>query len=147
MKVGDLIINPHVSQYFKGNPNPMYKTMVIHIETEYTMALTYEGEVTTWCTKDIRDWKVAGNVAIKQLILNSFNEAEQMDRCIDCYFFHKLKEYKDGEWITKSCCTLLPQTEPNYGYDLFALVIGETDSCECFVDRNKEIKRLKKEVE
>lgn len=55
-----------------------------------------------------------------------------MDRCGRCYFFHKLKEFKDGDWIIKSCCTLFPQTEPNDGYDSFALVTDEMDFCECF---------------
>lgn len=55
-----------------------------------------------------------------------------MDRCKDCKFFRKLKEFENRDWIIKSCCTLFPQTYPNDGYDSFVLVVDETDMCECF---------------
>lgn len=76
MKIGDLIINPSVSRYFKGKPNPMYKTMVVYIGSPYTKALAHNGEMVTWYTHDAKNWEVAGNVNLKQIILNGYCEVE-----------------------------------------------------------------------
>ena len=59
------------------------------------------------------------------------------ERCINCRFCRKLKELVNGTWVIKSCCTLFAETEPDSGYDAFAIVVDkDRDRCECFSPRN-----------
>lgn len=69
MKVGDIIINPYVSQEYQGNPNPLYKSMVAHIGTEYTTCLRIDGKRTKYYTRDAKKYEVVGHIDIAKLIL------------------------------------------------------------------------------
>ena len=71
MKVGDIIINPYVSQeyQYQRKPNPLYKTMVIHIGTEYTTCLRIDGKRVKYYTKDAKKYEVVGHIDIAKLIL------------------------------------------------------------------------------
>lgn len=69
MKAGDVIINPHVSKEFKGKPNPMYKSMVIHIGTEYTTTLRIDGKQSKYYTRDCKGWEVSHHIDFKTCIL------------------------------------------------------------------------------
>lgn len=69
MKVFDVVVNPFVSSYINGKPNPMHKSMIIHIGSEYTKTLRIDGEVTTYYTEDVKLWDVSHSIDIKNLIL------------------------------------------------------------------------------
>ena len=57
--------------------------------------------------------------------------------CRGCRFCRKLKEHVKGGWIIKSCCTFFAETEPDSGYDAFAIVVDkDRDRCENFTPRN-----------
>ena len=76
MKVGDIIINPYVREKMNnGRPNPLYKTMVIHIGTEYTRALRYDGEIAEWYTKSVKNWEISHHVNLEK-----FMEVEERKR-------------------------------------------------------------------
>lgn len=52
--------------------------------------------------------------------------------CKNCEFFHELIEFKDHAIISRSVCTVYPQTEK--GYDAFALVVSGNGMCEMFTE-------------
>ena len=69
MKVGDIVINPHVREKMNnGRPNPMYKTMVIHIGSEYTKTLRYDGEIARYYTQDAKKWEISHHVDIEKFL-------------------------------------------------------------------------------
>lgn len=70
MKVGDIIINPYVSKEYKNiGVNPLYKSMIIHIGSEYTTTLRIDGKTSKYYTKDVKEWKVENHVDIRSMIL------------------------------------------------------------------------------
>lgn len=71
MKIGDIVINPHVNKEFKGKPNPMYKSMVTHIGSEYTKCLRIDGKQSTYYTRDIKKYEVVAHIDIAKMIMES----------------------------------------------------------------------------
>lgn len=69
MKVGDIVINPWVSPLYKGQPNPLYQSMVIDIGKSYTKCLRIDGLISEYYTSDVRQWDKAGTVDLERLIL------------------------------------------------------------------------------
>lgn len=69
MRIGDIIVNPYVKKDFDTRPNPMYKSMVIHIGKEYTTCLRYDGKQTKYYTKDCENWEVAHSVKLYEIVL------------------------------------------------------------------------------
>lgn len=69
MRVGDVIINPYVNKEFRGKPNPMYKSMVSHVGSEYTTCLRIDGCKSKYPTKDAMMWDIVGHVDIEKMIL------------------------------------------------------------------------------
>lgn len=69
MKVGDIIVNPHVLKDFGTKPNPMYQSMIIHIDKKYTTTLRYDGKTSKYYTREVKEWEVIGNVNLSELIL------------------------------------------------------------------------------
>lgn len=69
MKVGDIILNPYVRDSFDGKPNPMKRTMVVHIGREISLGLRYDGEIARWNTRKAETWEVADHVDIQTAIL------------------------------------------------------------------------------
>lgn len=74
MKIGDIVINPHVKKEFKGKPNPMYKSMIIHIGSEYTKCLRIDGKQSTYYTRDIEKYEVVAHIDIAKMIMESDTE-------------------------------------------------------------------------
>lgn len=68
MRVGDVIINPYVSKEFKGEPNPIYKSMIIHIGSKYTTTLRFDGETSEYYTRDCKDWEISHHIDFGTLI-------------------------------------------------------------------------------
>ena len=69
MKIGDIIINPYVSEDFGGRLNPMYATIYLGDNK----SLDYKGRVHTWADKVYRhdnenEWRVIGHVNLKRII-------------------------------------------------------------------------------
>jgi hypothetical protein len=69
MQIGDVVINPFVNPLFNGKPNPMYKSMITHIGSEYTTCLRIDGKSSKYYTSDVREWKVSHRVDFKRLIV------------------------------------------------------------------------------
>lgn len=69
MKIGDIVINPYVSEKSRNTINPMHKSMIIHIGKEYTTCLRYDGCTSKYFTSDVKKWEVIRNIDIRQLIL------------------------------------------------------------------------------
>ena len=71
MKIGDIVINPYVNKEINGKPNPMYKSMIIHIGSEYTKCLRYDGKQTTYYTSNIKKYEVVAHIDIAKMIMES----------------------------------------------------------------------------
>lgn len=71
MNVGDIVINPYVRKEFKGKPNPMYKSMVIHIGKRFTTCLRIDGEICDYETACVTEYEIAGHVDLEQMILGT----------------------------------------------------------------------------
>ena len=68
MRIGDVVINPFVNPLFNDKPNPMYKSMITHIGSEYTTCLRIDGKNSKYYTKDVRNWEISHHVDFKKLI-------------------------------------------------------------------------------
>jgi hypothetical protein len=69
MKVGDIIINPHVREKMdNGRPNPMYKSMVIHIGSEYTRTLRYDGKISKYYTQNVKKWEISHHINLEKFM-------------------------------------------------------------------------------
>lgn len=51
-----------------------------------------------------------------------------MNNCIDCKYFHQLREIIKGIWHIKSCCTY--NSEHGNNYEDCVVVTKETNTCE-----------------
>ena len=76
MKVGDIVINPYVKKEFNGKPNPMYKSMITHIGSEYTKCLRIDGKQSTYYTRDIKDYEVVAHVDLEKMIIEAGSDKE-----------------------------------------------------------------------
>lgn len=56
--------------------------------------------------------------------------------CENCKYCHILKELDKKIWKIKNVCTVFPETEPEYGYDAFAIVVHKNETCEMFKERD-----------
>lgn len=86
MRIGDVVINPKEKQELTTKPNPKYKSMVIHIGTEYTTCLRYDGKLTRYYTKDVKDWKVSHNVSLWDIIMYDDETRERIKKAFDEMF-------------------------------------------------------------
>lgn len=59
MRIGDIIVNPYVSQMFNGELNPMYATIYIG----NNRSIDYHGRVHRWGDKVYKNekWRVIGH--------------------------------------------------------------------------------------
>lgn len=67
---GSISISPSVPQEFNGNPNPMYKSMVINIGSKYTTTLRYDGKQSEYYTKDCKEWEISHHIDIGTQIID-----------------------------------------------------------------------------
>lgn len=69
MKVGDVVINPFVSEYLKnGKINPNHKVMVVHVGTEYVTCLKCNGHIAKNYMHDIKEWEIVKHVDLTEVI-------------------------------------------------------------------------------
>lgn len=117
MRVGDIIVNPHVNEYFKTKPNPMCKSIIIHIDPEYTTTLRYDGKTSLYFTSDVKEWKVLRNIDLCEIIFNTndTNAFFNFDRVIE---IEKKKSYNQAlEDVMKIYNEMQPQLATHV-YDL-----------------------------
>ena len=62
MKLGDVVINPYVEKLWYGKPNPMYKTMIIHIGRNEVKTLAFDMTICDFPTHHVSEWKICRNV-------------------------------------------------------------------------------------
>lgn len=82
MKVGDIIVNPWVSEYFNGKLNPNYATIYIG----NNRSIDYKGQKYSWGDKVYKHnpeektpWKVIGHIDIKGIIVEAIDDAVRED--------------------------------------------------------------------
>ena len=74
MRLGTIVKNPYVNKYYSENFNPLYLTMVIHVGSEYTTCLRYDGKLSKYFTRDIRQWEIIDNIAFANMILDYYRK-------------------------------------------------------------------------
>lgn len=83
MKIGDVIVNPHVRKNFVNKPNPLYQSMVIHIGKEYTTTLRYDGKTSKYYTREVKEWEVLHNVSLYEMIYEKYLDKDSLFESVE----------------------------------------------------------------
>lgn len=127
IKIGDIVINPWVSEQYNGILNPMFATIYLG----NNISLDYRGDKHTWGDPIYKDnpkrktpWKVIGHIDIKGFLETVIKNAVQGNNTITeqikeemCDHYCKMSEfylsqYKDPdeahEVMVNECCAKCP---------------------------------------